>query len=78
MHMERGQILYVQGRYIEASQEFLLAFEYQPFSAFLFNAAVAYERFGDSNQAYALFQRYLEKEPNAADRADVEARIQCL
>ena len=48
--MERGQILYVQARYIEASQEFLLAYEYQPFSAFLFNAAVAYERFGDGGR----------------------------
>lgn len=77
-HMERGQILYVQGRYIEASQEFLLAYEYQPFSAFLFNAAVAYERFGDGGKAAELFGRYLEKEPNAGDRADVQARMERL
>jgi tetratricopeptide (TPR) repeat protein len=77
-HMERGQILYVQGRYIEASQEFLLAFEYQPFSAFLFNAGVSYERFGDGVRAAELFVRYLEKEPNAADRADVQGRIERL
>lgn len=78
IHMERGQILYVQGRYIEASQEFLLAFEYQPFSAFLFNAGVAYERFGDGGRAAELFVRYLEKEPQAADRADVQGRIDRL
>jgi len=78
IHMERGQILYVQARYIEASQEFLLAYEYQPFSAFLFNAGVAYERFGDGGHAAELFGRYLEKEPNAADRADVQARIERL
>ncbi|MBI2897239.1 MAG: PEGA domain-containing protein [Deltaproteobacteria bacterium] len=77
-HMERGQILYVQGRYIESAEEFMRAFEFQPFSAFLYNAGVSYERFGDGARAAELFTRYLESDPNAADRADVQARIERL
>jgi tetratricopeptide (TPR) repeat protein len=77
-HMERGQILYVQGRYIESAEEFLRAFDAQPYSAFLYNAGVSYERFGDAPRAAELFGRYLERDPHAADRADVQARIDRL
>lgn len=77
-HMERGQELYVQGRYVEAAEEFEAAYAAQPFSAFLYNEAVAYERHGDPNRAAGLFERYLTSDPNAADASEVRGRIERL
>jgi hypothetical protein len=77
-HMERGQELYVQSRFLEAAEEFQRAYELQPFGAFLFNAAVAYEQQESWTQAADFFGRYLEREPNARDAADVRRRIDQL
>lgn len=74
-HMERGQELYQQARFIEAAQEFQAAYDAQPFSAFLFNAGVAYDYQGEAGQAANYFQRYLERDPEAGDAAEVRARI---
>lgn len=74
-HMERGQELYVQSRFLEAAEEFQAAYEAQPFSAFLFNAGVAYERAGEAERAVGFFERYLQREPGAGDADDVRARI---
>lgn len=77
-HMEQGQDLYARGRYVEAAEEFLAAYQAREFSAFLFNAALCYERYGDPARAAALYERYLDREPRAADRADVLAKIAAL
>ena len=77
-HMEQGQAYYLQGRFGEAAAEFEAAYEAEPFSAFLYNAAVAYENAGDAARAVDFFSRYLERDPNAADRAPVEQRIERL
>ncbi len=74
--MERGQELYLQGRFLEAAEEFQRAYERQPFGAFLYNVAVAYERHGSHDRAADFFSRYLEREPNASDAAEVRARIE--
>ncbi len=74
-HMEQGQAFYLQGRFDEAAAEFELAHEAQPFSAFLFNAAVAYENGGHLAHAVLLFERYLEVDPDASDEDEVRARI---
>lgn len=74
-HMEQGQTFYLQGRFDEAAAEFELAHEAQPFSAFLFNAAVAYENGGHLAHAVLLFERYLEVDPEASDEDEVRARI---
>ncbi|MCS6798096.1 MAG: PEGA domain-containing protein [Myxococcota bacterium] len=73
--MERGQELYLQSRFLEAAEEFLAAYELQPFGAFLYNAAVAYERHGEHGRAADYFTRYLERDPSVADAAEVRARI---
>ena len=77
-HMERGRDFFAQERYTEAAQEFLAAYEVQPFSAFLFNAGVAYERHGEPARAAELFRSYIERDPEASDAADVRARIERL
>ncbi len=77
-HMEQGQAYYLQGRFGEAATEFEAAYEAQPFSAFLYNAGVAYENAGQPGRALDFFQLYLERDPNASDAATVEQRIATL
>ena len=40
-HMEEGQLLYVQGRNLEAAAEFVAAYESRPYAAFLYNAGIS-------------------------------------
>jgi hypothetical protein len=77
-HMERGQGLYGAGRFIESAEEFLRAYEAQPFAAFLFNAGVSYEKVGDPGRAADYFARYLSADPQAEDGRKVEQRIERL
>lgn len=77
-HMERGQALYEAARYIEAAEEFLRAYEAQPFAAFLYNAGVAYEKVGDPGRAADYFARYLQADPQAQGKAKLTQRIERL
>jgi len=77
-HMERGQALYGAGRYIESAEEFLRAYEAQPFSAFLFNAGVAYEKVDDPGRAADYFSRFLQTDPQAENAGKLNARIDRL
>jgi uncharacterized FlaG/YvyC family protein len=77
-HMERGQGLYAAGRFIESAEEFLRAYEAQPYAAFLFNAGVAYEKVGDPGRAADYFARYLSADPQAEDAKKVSVRIERL
>lgn len=77
-HMEQGQAYFLQGRFSEAAGEFETAYGVQPFSAFLYNAGVAYESGGDLARAVEFFGRYVERDPTASDRAEVEARVEAL
>jgi hypothetical protein len=73
--MEQGQAYFLQGRFGEAATEFEAAYQIQPFTAFLYNAGVAYESGGDLPHAVTLFERYVSQESNPRDRAEVEQRI---
>jgi tetratricopeptide (TPR) repeat protein len=77
-HMERGQALYRAARYIESAEEFLSAYQAQPFSAFLFNAGVAYEKVDDPGRAADYFARFLQTDPQAANSTQLNARIDRL
>ncbi len=77
-HMERGQAYFLQGRYAEAAVEFDTAYGVHPFSAFLFNAGVAYETGGDLRRGLEYYERYVQVETNAAERAQVQSRIDAL
>ncbi len=76
--MEQGQAYFLQGRFAEAASEFDAAYGIHPFSAFLFNAGVAYETGGDLPHAVDYFVRYVGVETNPSERAEVEARIAAL
>lgn len=77
-HMERGQALYGAGRFIESAEEFLRAYEAQPFAAFLYNAGVAYEKVDDPGRAADYFSRYLQTDPQAQNAAKLTQRIERL
>jgi tetratricopeptide (TPR) repeat protein len=72
---DKGQGLYLRGMYDEAALEFIAAYEAKPFPAFLYNAAVCYERARNYERALDFFRRYLEGSPTAPDRAAVTVRM---
>jgi hypothetical protein len=73
--MEKGQSLFVAGQYAKAAEVFEAGYELHPYSAFLFNAGVAYEKAERLEDALARFKKYVEVDPNAPDRAEVQKRI---
>lgn len=75
---EEAQLLYTKDQFEESAAKFMDAFDKKPFSSFLFNAAVAYEKAKTYDKAIAGFQRYIELDPQARDAAEVKARIESL
>jgi hypothetical protein len=75
---EAAQSSFVREEYDKAADQFLKAFEHKPFPAFLFNAAVAFEKAKRFDQAKEYFERYLATDPGASDAAQVKARIDTL
>jgi hypothetical protein len=74
-HFDKGQGLYLRGMYDEAALEFIAAYEAKPYPAFLFNAAVCYEKARNYQRAVELFGRYLDDSPTATDRVAVTVRL---
>ena len=75
---EEAQNLYLREQWDDAAAKFLSAYEKKPFSSFLFNAAVAFEKAKKLDRAVDFFQRYLDKDPQARDAAEVKTRIESL
>jgi PEGA domain len=73
--MESGLGLFVAGKAVEAAKEFEAGYADTPYSAFLFNAGVCYEKLGRSQDALAKYRQYMQVDPNAPDIADVQRRI---
>ena len=76
--MEKGQGLYVAGNYSGAAEIFEAGYTTYPYSAFLFNAGVCYQKQNDVDHALAKFKEYLKADPNAPDADKVNARIATL
>lgn len=75
---EEAQILFLRELWDDAAAKFLSAYDKKPFSSFLFNAAVAFEKAKKLDRAIDMFQRYLDKDPQARDAAEVKTRIESL
>lgn len=75
VYMEEAQGHFLAERYNEAAITFMKAYSVVPFSAFLFNTAVAYEKIKMFKHSAEFFERYLDAEPEAADRDEILARI---
>jgi tetratricopeptide (TPR) repeat protein len=73
-----GSALYNQGEYERAIAEFEAGKKAKPLPAFDFNIARAYDRMGRWREAREAYRRYVAREPNAPDAAEVRARIEEL
>jgi len=76
--MEKGQGLYIAGNYQGAAEVFEGGFKQYPYSAFLFNAGVCYQKLGDADRALGKFRDYLKVDPTAPDSEKVKQRIGLL
>jgi len=76
--MDRGQGLYLAGNYAAAAQVFEAGYAAYPYSAFLFNAGVCYQKQNDVDRALAKFNEYVKVDPNAPDLDKVKQRIATL
>jgi hypothetical protein len=76
--MERGQGLYVGGKHAEAAQTFEAGYKEHPYSAFLFNAGVCYQKLNDNEKALDRFREYVRVDPDAPDVGQVKQRIAAL
>ena len=71
-HFDRGQALFEKAQFAAAALEFQAAYEFQPLALLLWNAAQAYRKAGDDDQATDYYKRYLDADPKSNKRAAVE------
>lgn len=77
-YMEQGQAKYVTGDYSAAAKQFEAGYAKHPYSAFLFNAGVCYQKLDDKPKALEKFRQYLSVDPGAPDAGKVKERIAAL
>jgi tetratricopeptide (TPR) repeat protein len=82
---DKAQLDYLQGKYDDAAQGFIDAFAARPFPQFLYNAGASYHMKGKKasdpdayQKAVDAYRSYLDKDPQAADKAKVEKAIGVL
>lgn len=75
VHFRKGRELYNAGRYQDALDELKKAYTLLPSATLVYNMAKIREKLGDYYGAAADYRRYLEMEPKAPDRGDVEHAI---
>jgi hypothetical protein len=76
--MEAGLALFVSAKYSEAAREFDTGYSEHPYSAFLFNAGVCYQKLGDKKVALDRYREYLRIDPNAPDVPTVQRRMAAI
>jgi hypothetical protein len=76
--MEQGQGLYISKSYEQAAQVFEDGYATYPYSAFLFNAGVCYQKLDKFEAALQKFRDYLRVDSSAPDAAKVTERIAAL
>jgi len=77
-HMDRGLELYDKVQFRLAAAEFDAAYQAQPFSASLCNAAMAYERALDFKSAIDRYRSFLSAEPNPPDLVRIKTVLAWL
>lgn len=75
---DEAHVAFLAGRYLDAAGKFDDGYKSSGLTAFLFNAAVAWERGGNLDQAVERYAEYLVKEPDSADAKETERRLQAL
>jgi hypothetical protein len=74
-HFERGTTYYDIGRFADAAREYELAYQARNDPAILFNIGQAWRFAREHEKAILAFRSFLRREPNSAQRAEVEQRI---
>lgn len=73
--MEDGLAQFVAGNPEAAAETFEAAYLEHPYSAFLFNAGVCYEKLGRTQDALNKYRRYLSVDARAPDAVEVRKRV---
>jgi len=73
-----GERAFAEKRYPDALKAFEEAYLLDPVPVLLYNIGRAHEELGHFEEAGRFFQRYLDRVPDAADRAQVEQRLALL
>jgi hypothetical protein len=73
--MEAGLALFVGSKFSDAAREFDAGYGEHPYSAFLFNAGVCYQKLGEKKTALDRYHEYLRIDPGAPDAETVKRRI---
>jgi len=72
---EKGASEYNLGHFAEAIVQFEKAYEIDPAPILLFNIGQCHRQTGNKERAAFFYRRYLEQNPKAENRAEVESRI---
>ena len=74
-HYAKGKRLYDVGRFADAANEYEAAYQAKDDPALLFNLGQSYRLAGLPAKALLAYKAYLRNVPDAANRAEVEARV---
>lgn len=77
-HFETGRNAYNAGDYVTAIREFKAAEQLRPSPILDYNIGLANEKLGKRRVAVKYYKRYLEEQPNAANKAEVEQKVAAL
>lgn len=75
---DEAHVAFLAGRHLDAAAKFDEGYAKSGNIAFLFNAAVAWEKGGKLQQASERYAEYLVKDPEAADFESIKRRIEAL
>ena len=73
-----GQNLYLQSKFAEAAAKFLEAYKHKHYAAFLFNAAVCFEKNKDFAKALKHYEQFAKEDPHSTDIKQVTKRIAAI
>jgi hypothetical protein len=74
-HYQAGQKLYAAADYRGAIKEFSAAQAAMPADLNNYNLALCYDKLGEGEPAIQYYREYLNKQPNVANRTEIEASI---
>jgi tetratricopeptide (TPR) repeat protein len=77
-HFETGRNAYNAGDYVTAIREFKAAEALRPSPILDYNIGLANEKLGKRRVAVKYYRRYLEEQPNASNKAEVEGKVTSL
>jgi tetratricopeptide (TPR) repeat protein len=77
-HYRKGMKAYTLGHFPEAIEEFEKAYDLRSEPIFLYNIAQSHRQNNSPQRAIFFYRRYIEAQPDAKNRADIEQRIKDL